>query len=180
MKEMDSILAEIKKVLALEDPQQLMQAVELLATERRIFVLGEGRSGLQGKGFAMRLMHLGRTVFVIGESTTPAIRPDDILVAISGSGKTGTVLALAEKAAKKGTTVLGITSDSNSPLAKLADQLLVIPGATKTGAGVKSIQLLSTLFDQTLHITLDYLCLKISQKTAITNEQANQQHSNME
>lgn len=180
MKEMEVILEEIEQVIALEDPDQLDAAVNLLTTERRIFVLGEGRSGLQGKGFAMRLMHIGNNVYVIGETTTPSVQKGDILVAISGSGTTSMIVSLAEKAKQNGVTVLGITSNDESPLAKIADQRLIIPGATKTGAGVKSIQLLSSLFDQTLHITLDYVCLMISKKKAITNEQANQQHSNME
>ena len=41
--------------------------------------------------FAMRLMHLGFVVYVIGDVTTPSINEDDCLIAISGSGETRTV-----------------------------------------------------------------------------------------
>lgn len=177
---MEEILAEITGVLKKVDQQQLLKTTNLLTTTRRIFILGEGRSGLQGKGFAMRLMHIGATVYVIGETITPAIKEGDILVAISGSGTTGNVLSLAEKAKKNKVELLGITSNAHSPLGKIADWQLIIPGATKTGGDVSSIQLLSTLFDQTLHITLDYLCLQIARKKKVSNQQANQQHSNLE
>lgn len=180
MKEMATILAEINQVMAEVKEDQLVAAIELLVDSKRIFVLGEGRSGLQGKGFAMRLMHIGMPVFVIGESTTPSIQPGDTLVAISGSGTTSTIVSLTEKAKKNNVKILGVTSSENSPLAKLSATPLIIPGATKTGSGLKSIQLLSSLFDQTLHITLDYVCLMMSKKMEISNSQANQQHSNME
>ena len=133
-----TILGEINQVIDGVEESQLTALVDILAQDKRIFVLGEGRSGLQGKGFAMRLMHIGREVYVIGETITPSIQPGDVLVAISGSG------------------------------------------ATKTGDGLHSIQLLSSLFDQTLHIVLDYVCLDLSQKLAISNERAKAQHSNME
>jgi len=35
--------------------------------------MGVGRSGLIGRAFAMRLMHLGFEVYVLGETITPAV-----------------------------------------------------------------------------------------------------------
>ena len=52
----------------------------MIRKDRRIFVAGEGRSGFSAKGFAMRLMHLGYTVYVVGETITPALREGDLLV----------------------------------------------------------------------------------------------------
>lgn len=175
-----TILGEINQVIDGVEESQLTTLVDILAQNKRIFVLGEGRSGLQGKGFAMRLMHIGREVYVIGETITPSIQPGDVLVAISGSGKTGQVLTLAQKAAGNDVTVVAVTSSPTSPLAQVTENKVIIPGATKTGDGIHSIQLLSSLFDQTLHIVLDYVCLDLSQKLAISNERAKAQHSNME
>ncbi|OXT09655.1 6-phospho-3-hexuloisomerase, partial [Streptococcus sp. KR] len=62
----------------------------------------------------------------------------------------------------------------------LGDAVIVVPGATKAGDGVKSIQLLSTLFDQSVHITLDVLCLKLSRRDHVSNDAAKAEHSNME
>lgn len=180
MKEMTQILDEIQEVIRQVKEEQLIPVIESIRKDKRIFILGEGRSGLQGKGVAMRLMHLGYQVYVIGETITPSIQSGDLLIAISGSGTTGNIVQLAEHAAKKGIEIIAVTSELASPLAQIAKQQLIIPGATKTGSGLKSIQLLSSLFDQTLHITLDYVCLMISKRDNVSNEDAKKQHSNME
>ncbi|TPF02743.1 6-phospho-3-hexuloisomerase [Weissella paramesenteroides] len=159
---------------------QLEQAEKLIDKNKRIFILGAGRSGLMAKGFAMRLMHIGYTVFVIGETITPSIQAGDVLVSVSGSGKTGSVLNPSKKAKETGAALISVTSDQHSPLGQIGDATIVVPGATKTGDGVKSIQLLSTLFDQSVHITLDVLCLMISRRDHISNDSAKATHSNME
>ena len=149
---------EISQVMAQVDEQQLQNILPLFIKQRRIFVRGAGRSGFQAKSFAMRLMHLGYEVYVIGETITPSVKEGDLFIAISGSGTTKGVLMDAKSAQEKGLTLLVFTSDSQAALAQFADEMVIIPGATKTGAGIASIQLLSSLFDQTLHITLDVLC----------------------
>lgn len=174
------IMSEINEVMSKVDESQLKAAEGLIKKDKRIFVLGAGRSGLMAKGFAMRLMHIGYTVFAIGETITPSIQPDDVLVAVSGSGKTASVVELADKAKKNGVTVVSITSNAESPLGQLGDATIVVPGATKAGDGVKSIQLLSTLFDQSVHITMDELCLMLSRRDHVSNDSAKATHSNME
>ncbi|MCM1387892.1 MAG: hypothetical protein NC231_11225 [Bacillus sp. (in: Bacteria)] len=65
-----------------------------------------------------------------------------------------------------------------SPLAALADYVLAIPGTVKGDAKEArgSVQLLSSLFDQSLHITLDALCLLISCRDNTSNEAAANAH----
>lgn len=174
------VLAEISTVLDKINEAEIDQAATLITKDKRIFVLGSGRSGFMAKSFAMRLMHIGYQVFVIGETITPSIQPHDVLVSVSGSGKTSSVLELTEKAAKNGVDVIAVSSNASSPLAKLAKQVIVVPGATKYGDGVESIQLLSSLFDQSVHIVLDILCLKLSIRDKVSNGAAKKQHSNME
>lgn len=174
------VLTEINEVMAEVSEQQLVQALPYFHKERRIFVIGAGRSGFQAKGFAMRLMHIGYQDYVMGETITPAIKAGDTWVAISGSGTTKSIVADTEKAKQLGLKVLVLTSDATSPLAQLADDVIIVPGATKTGAGVKSIQLLSTLFDQTVHITLDILTLMLARRDETSNETALNQHVNVE
>ena len=81
----DQVTQEVTEVMGLIDESQLDQAEKLIQKNQRIFVLGAGRSGLMAKGFAMRLMHIGYTVFVIGETITPSIQAGDVLLAVSGS-----------------------------------------------------------------------------------------------
>ena len=56
--------------------------IEDIVKARRIVVFGLGREGLQMRGFAMRLFHMGRNVAVWGDMTTPEVcrrRPADRL-----------------------------------------------------------------------------------------------------
>lgn len=174
------VMNEISQVMAQVDEQQLQNILPLFIKQRRIFVRGAGRSGFQAKSFAMRLMHLGYEVYVIGETITPSVKEGDLFIAISGSGKTRGVLMDEISAKEKGLTLLFFTSNRQSELAQIADALVVIPGATKTGSGIESIQLLSSLFDQTLHITLDVLCLMLSRQQSATKDEILQAHINIE
>ncbi|WP_257607338.1 6-phospho-3-hexuloisomerase [Weissella sagaensis] len=176
----NEVVDEVNEVMSLVKETQLVEAEKIIDKNKRIFILGAGRSGLMAKGFAMRLMHIGYFVFVIGETITPSIQPGDVLIAVSGSGKTGSVLNPSKKAKENDVKVVSVTSDANSPLGQIGDVTIVVPGATKSGDGVKSIQLLSTLFDQSVHITLDVLCLMLSRRDNISNDTAKATHSNME
>ncbi|WP_414841505.1 6-phospho-3-hexuloisomerase [Enterococcus saccharolyticus] len=180
MNTIQTIMNEINEVMTLVDNQQIEAALPYFQKNKRIFVTGAGRSGFQAKGFAMRLMHIGYQDYVMGETITPSIQKGDTWVAISGSGTTKGIIADTQAAKKLGLAIVVLTSDVTSPLAALADCVIVIPGATKTGAGIKSVQLLSTLFDQTVHITLDALTLKLAQRDDTSNADALHEHVNVE
>ncbi|MBV7390835.1 MULTISPECIES: 6-phospho-3-hexuloisomerase [Enterococcus] len=180
MSTIKTIMDEINEVMALVDESQIDDALTLFQKDKRIFVIGAGRSGFQGKGFAMRLMHIGYTDYVMGETITPSIQKGDTWVAISGSGTTKSIVADTEAAKKLGLDIVVLTSEPASPLAKLADKVIIVPGATKTGSGVKSVQLLSSLFDQTVHITLDALTLKLAKRDDTSNADALHEHVNVE
>ena len=121
-----TIMDEIEHVVANVKKDEIDQVIGLIQKDRRIFVAGEGRSGFSAKGFAMRLMHLGYTVYVVGETITPAIKEGDILIGVSGSGKSISVVDAARKAKEKNASVIAVTSKRESPLAGFADQILVI------------------------------------------------------
>ena len=166
-----TVLNEIEAVLArVEEPD-----VAPLLDAPRTFVTGEGRSGFMARAFAMRLMHLGRDVHVIGETVTPPLRAGDLLVAISGSGTTETTVRHAERADH----VLAVTSDPESPLGQRADTVWHIPAATKY-ARSGTIQPLSSLFDQCTHIVLDVACLLIAHARDVDNARAIAAHANTE
>lgn len=172
------IMEEIETVVKKVKQDEMDSLMELIQKDRRIFVAGEGRSGFSAKGFAMRLMHLGYTVFAVGETITPALEKGDVFIGVSGSGKSISVVDAAQKARGKGCLVAAVTSKPDSPLGKEADTILVIPGTVKgdTGENRGSIQLLSSLFDQSLHIVLDAVCLLLSYRDHTANENATKAH----
>ncbi|MEM1635012.1 MAG: 6-phospho-3-hexuloisomerase [Thermosphaera sp.] len=158
---------------------------------RRVFVIGAGRSGLIAKAFAMRLLHLGFNVYVIGETILPRASPGDILIAISGSGRTKLVVAAAEAARGALMKVLAITSYPDSPLGRLADLVVKIPGRTKMAVeedyisrqilGIhEPLAPLGTLFEDTTLIFLDGVIVELMNRLGITEEELLNRHANIE
>ncbi|MCM3113190.1 6-phospho-3-hexuloisomerase [Lederbergia lenta] len=182
MDQIETILTEISSVLKESNTQDVDMIVKELGNGNRIFVIGEGRSGLMSKSFAMRLMHLDAEVYVIGETITPAISAGDVLIAVSGSGNTKSVIWTAEKAQSVGCPVIAVTTDTESELASYASLILHVPAATKyrKEGEQATIQPLGSLFDQCAHILFDHICLTYANSKEISNEQAFLKHSNME
>lgn len=129
MKDIAEEVQEVSKDLSAEQVDGFVQA---LLKSKRVFVIGAGRSGLVARAFAMRLMHLGLDTFVIGETTTPALHAEDVLVAVSGSGETSLVVSAANIAKKIGAKLATVTSYPKSVLAKMSDFVVTLPGRTKT------------------------------------------------
>ena len=135
---------------------QLSGLVNEIQQARRVFVTGGGRSGLALRMHAMRLMHLGLTVHVVGETTTPAIGSGDLLIVASGSGTTAGAVAAAEAAVSADARVAAVTTDGESKLAGIAHRVVIIPAAQKTDhRGTASRQYSGSLFEQALLLVLD-------------------------
>lgn len=181
MSELSAILRELETVLARVPAAQIDDFTGEVLAAPRIFVVGEGRSGLMAKAFAMRLMHLGLDVYAVGETITPAVRAGETLIALSGSGTTRSVLLVAEAAAAAGARVVVVTTNPESPLALASARVLHLPAATKyrREGEAPSIQPLGSLFDQCAHLLFDAVCLRVaSQKEAGAGALA--RHSNVE
>jgi len=176
--------------LVLAENQRVLHAIDYLAVEQlaqkiveieRIFVIGEGRSGLAIRMAAMRLMHLGCQVYVVGETTTPSIRATDLLIACSGSGSTETVRAIAAKAKVIGAYLVGVTVNKQSLLGQLADLSIELVAATKqdfdNGA---SQQFAGSLFEQSTLLFFDALFYFLSQKLNKTTQLILASHANLE
>jgi len=123
----------IKDILDNLDEDQVEKFMKMIGRSKNIFLAGAGRSGLISKAFAMRLMHLGFNVYVVGETITPSVKKGDLVIAISGSGKTSSTLTVVETAKKLGITVATITSFPNSPIGKKSDVVVLIKGRVEGG-----------------------------------------------
>ncbi|MDD4570327.1 MAG: SIS domain-containing protein, partial [Tepidanaerobacteraceae bacterium] len=85
------IVEELKNTLEKVNPIKSNVLAEKIINANKIFVAGQGRSGFAVKSFAMRLMHIGYDVYVVGETVTPNIEKGDLLIIGSGSGETATL-----------------------------------------------------------------------------------------
>lgn len=164
------------------DPMALGRVSDLVAEAPRIFVLGAGRSGLALRMTAMRLMHLGLAVHVVGEVTTPAISADDLLFAASGSGTTSGIVRAAATAVEAGARVVAITTDADSPLARLAGgSTIVVPAADKLDrSGSASAQYAGSLFEQAVVMIGDALFHALWARSGQDADTLWPRHSNLE
>ncbi|MGI0076098.1 MAG: 6-phospho-3-hexuloisomerase [Nitrosopumilaceae archaeon] len=109
---------------------QIVTLGELVFSQNKhaIFVTGAGRSGLVGKMFAMRLMHTGYMVHIVGETTAPKMTPGDVLITISSSGETSTTVSIVKKAkaVNADVTIVVITKTPNSTLDQLATHTVLL------------------------------------------------------
>ena len=133
----------------------------------------------------MRLMHLGYTAYVVGEIVTPAIGEGDLLIIGSGSGETGSLVLMAEKAKQCGAKLALFTIYPESSIGKKADIVIRIPGVTAKSdidRGVASIQPGGNLFEQTLLLLGDSIVIRIIHKGGFKSDNASmmRRHANLE
>ncbi|WP_308634004.1 6-phospho-3-hexuloisomerase [Paenibacillus silvisoli] len=177
-----SILQELEQTLQNVQPYELEALAERIASAGAIFVAGAGRSGLMMRAFAMRLMHMGFSAYVVGETVTPGIAEGDLLVIGSGSGETKTLAAMAAKANSIGAEVAVLTVVPESTLGQLASARVVIPAATKDGAAGRAVsgQPMGSLFEQALLLLLDTIVLHLMERKALEGAAMFNNHANLE
>ncbi len=176
-----TIMAELDALADSIDDRQLEAVAHLLSGADRVFVQGAGRSGFALQMTAMRLMHLGLTVFVVGETTTPAIREGDVLLTASGSGTTGSVVHAAETARSVSARIAAITTAADSALADLADVTIVVPAATKLDrSGTASAQYAGSLFEQSVVLIGDAVFHQLWKASGLTADDIWPRHANLE
>ena len=170
----------VKRDIDLLKVQELIDAIE---EARSIFVMGAGRSGFVAKAFAMRLMHLGYNVYVVGETVTPRIKKEDLLIAISGSGETTSVVNISRKAKELiGSKLVAITQNKDSTLARMSDIVVLLKGKTKTERNdeIAKIAPLGTMFELTALIFLDGLVAELMKIKNLTEKDLEARHAVLE
>ena len=172
--------AEISRLLDELDAVEWDAAAQLISNARAVFVIGNGRSGLASQMAAMRLMHLGLRVHVAGEVTAPAVGEGDVVIGVSGSGTTATVVAAAETADKVGALVIAVTTAPESPLAKRAARVLLVPAAVKQDhSNSITEQYAGSLFEQTVLLAFDALFHSLWRSRAQSPESLWARHANI-
>ena len=112
--------------------EKLTDALELLvACKGHVIVTGLGKSGLIGAKISATLASTGTPSFFLHSADalhgdSGAITPDDVVIAISNSGETAEVVAVAKMAKQWGNKVIAITGKHASSLATNSDALLDI------------------------------------------------------
>jgi len=187
----ESILKNIDSAKDNLENESVNKFLDTIMESKNVFLIGAGRSGLAAKAFAMRLMHLGISVYVVGETISPAINEDDTIIAISGSGETNTILSAVKIAKKRGSKVLALTSYGESTLGELSDTYILVKGRTKIDpfddylerqidGKYRSLTPLGTLFELTSLIFLDGLISELMYRLDKTETDLKERHTVLE
>lgn len=175
------ILSEIDRVLAAVDPQQVDALLQAITGAHRVIVYGLGREGLVMKSAAMRLMHLGVPVAVVGDMTTPPAGRGDLFLVSCGPGYLSTVEALVGVAQAAGARVVMLTAQPEAKLPRRADQLLVLPAQTMAEQeGSASAQAMGSAYEQAMWVFFDALVPMLQIRLGQSVQEMRARHTNLE
>jgi 6-phospho-3-hexuloisomerase len=173
-----TIVDELSSVLARVDGERVEELAEAVRRARRVYLAGQGRSGLVGRMLAMRLMHLGLETHVVGEATAPAVGPGDLLIAISATGSTPTTLHQADRAVRAGAALAVLTAAIDGPLAQRAGVVVGVP--TGSSGGVPTTQHAGSLFEQATLLVGDALAGVLQRRLGLDDAALDARHGNLQ
>lgn len=174
------ILNKINSVLQATDESLVGSLVSAVDNANRIFITGAGRSGLVSRFFAMRLMHSGYKVYMVGEIVTPSIQAGDLFIVVSGSGGTETLMPLVRKAKSMGAKIAVISMKTNSPMAELADLVCAIGSGNDASFGLVKGMPMGTVFELSTLVFLEAIVSYIVHEKGLTEEGMRALHANLE
>lgn len=171
----DTILTEVAGSLE-RSKSKSSNLVDLLSRHERVFLAGAGRSGLVARFFGMRLMHLGKEVHIVGDTTTSRIRSGDMFVVISRSGSSASLAEICRKASLiTGTVLVAVTTAPESEVARCCDLACIVDAPHASSA-----MPLGTGFEITALILLETVIAAFAQRHGITEELMQDRHANLE
>ena len=172
------IIDKISSILSATDDGYESRLTTMLDKASRIFVAGAGRSALVARFFAMRLMHGGYDVYVVGEIVTPSLRAGDLLIVISGSGETETMIAFTKRAKELGAEIALISAKGSSTIADMSNTVFRIGSPDQF---VKVIGMpMGTTFELSTLIFLEATISHIIHEKGIPEEEMRTRHANLE
>jgi 6-phospho-3-hexuloisomerase len=187
------IVSEISNILSSINNKQTDNLINQIILAERIFLIAIGRVNLSLQCFGKRLSHLGFKIELVGSLTEKPATKKDLLIVASGSGESIVPLYISKKAKKIGCKILHVTSAKKSSIRKLADYIVELNAPTKKNQIIVkdslsdsasktkiSIQPMSTLFDQALHIYGDIVSVQIIDKLRLNKINLWKNHANLE
>jgi 6-phospho-3-hexuloisomerase len=180
----NTLQQELLQVTSEIDVREVQRFIHELLTARRIFISGKGRTGLQMRSFAMRLMHLDLQVHVVDDVTTPGIQDGDLLVIGTASGKTPSLVAYADIAVQVGAKIISITSTTDNPISEQSAVNIVIPAPShknnSNAQSISSVQPLGGLFELALGFLLNLLVIELVEELGVDESEMIIRHANLE
>lgn len=175
---------EISEIQANISEESIECLVEKICQAKKIFVSGAGRSLLMLRGFAMRLMHIGFDVYVVGDTITPAYTEEDLLILGSASGETSSLINQAKKAKKIGGIIALVSIFEDSSIAEYADLVVKVPAYTdklpESEENKKNILPGGSMFEICMLVLFDSLIIPLGEKQGVSTNKYFDRHANLE
>lgn len=119
----------VKDVLDKMDWVAFQKATEALSKCDKIITCASGSSGIAAKKFAHALCCIERPAQFLPPCEAMhgglgAVQKGNVVVLVSRGGKTAELLPVLDVSIKKGATVIGVTENMDSPIAKQSDIVL--------------------------------------------------------
>lgn len=176
----EKFLLEISEVLNAIDISQAEKLEELLTDSGEVFCYGIGRSGLAVRSFAMRLMHMGKSCSIVGDTLAHAIKSGDVLLVASASGKSENLCNIIQKAKNLGANIALITANSESGAAKLADVIVKISAPSKDESDKRTVVPMGSLFEDCAVLFFDLVVVDMMKKFNMNSKDLLKRHANLE
>jgi len=116
------ILNETRRII---DVKMLEKAAELISNTRELIFIGTGASGVIARYAYIRFFRLGipctvETDITLVKIKTALLNDEDVLLAVSSSGRSEKIVDSAKIASERGANVISLTDYAVSPLTKIA------------------------------------------------------------
>lgn len=165
-----NILKVCNYVMIANDPKTIQDAVDLIHKSETVFLFGVGASAVIAMDLQQKLMRIKKKTIFHNDSNFGILNsniasPNDVIVAISFSGRTQEVLIAARNAKKRGVKVISMTGNTRNPLESLADISIYIPSIE-----ANELRLAAIFSRYGLLFVVDYLYIGLVNKVSDSPE----------
>ena len=179
--ETDRALQEIAEAVRSVSEPEIEGIVDELLAARRIACYAGGREGLVMRGLVMRLFHAGLDVHYVGDMTTPAVGPGDLLLLSCGPGRISMVEALAGVAKRDGARLVYLTAQPQYPPAELTDRVVHITAQTMADDRESAAALpMGSAYEIALFVLVDLITNGVRRRRSESVEELRSRHTNLE
>ena len=147
--------------------------IETRESGGKIFIVGSGRSGLVGKAFAVRLSQFPERAYFnvfFAADVARKVEDNDLIITVSGSGRSASAVHSAKKAKEIGAGVLAITSKQESELMNWVDMPIILSGGARDD-NTSPLAPLGTLFECTAMIFIDCIIAEIMKELNVSEDE---------
>lgn len=172
------ILNQVRATVDNVGDAEVGRLLDLVQSAKSVVVFGRGRSGFVGRGFVVRLLHIGIPAYFVGETVSPPVHEDDVVVLLSGSGETFSVVVTGQTAKRLGSKIVSITGSPDSTLAKMSELTILL--RTPTGDRQRALAPLGTLYEDACAVFLDGVVADLMRLKGATEESMRARHATLE